>query len=94
MASQHPRFAGQLGPDANQPAGAALAVTPSDSTDLAFTANALYVGSTGTVRVRLRDDAAGASVTFTAVPAGAILPIHAERVFATGTSASNIVALF
>jgi hypothetical protein len=92
MADQHPRFNNQIGPDTSLPAGAALAVTPSDSTDLAFTANSLYVGGAGNVRVRLRDDTA--PVTFNAVPAGTTLYIHAERVFATGTTATNIIALF
>lgn len=89
---QHPRFNGQLGPDTSLPFAAGTAVTPSDSTDLAFTANSLYIGATGTVRVRFRDDPT--AVTFAAVPAGTILPVVVDRVFATGTSASSIIALF
>lgn len=89
---QHPRFGNQSGPDVKAPFGAGTAVTPSDTVDLAYTANALYVGATGTVRVRFRDEST--AVTFSAVPAGTILPVIVDRVFATGTSASSIIALF
>jgi len=92
MPAQHPRFNGQLGPDTSLQAGAAIAVSPSDSTDLTYTANALYIGTSGNVRVTLRDDTN--PVTFTAVPAGTIIPIYVARVYATGTTASNILALF
>ncbi len=51
---------------------------------------ALYVGTTGDVKVTTADDT---DVTFTAVPVG-ILPVQAKRVFSTGTTASNIVALY
>lgn len=92
MPVQHPRFGGQLGPDTSLQAGAASAVTPSDVTDLTYFANALYIGASGNVTVTLRNDTS--SVTFAAVPAGTILPIYVSRVWATGTTASSILALF
>jgi hypothetical protein len=67
------------------------AVTKSDTTDLG-PVRALYVGTTGAVSVS--SGLTGAGVVFTAVPAGAILPVACRRVLSTGTDASNIVALY
>ena len=73
------------------PADNATAVTPSDSTDLAFTSRALYVGGAGNIVVTM---AGGGDVTFTAVPAGSILPIRVSRVKSTSTTATSIVNLY
>jgi hypothetical protein len=71
------------------PASNGVAVTKSDTTDLGLT-RALYVGGTGDVVVRFNNST---SVTFSAVPAGTILPIRVNRVMAA-TSATLIVALY
>ena len=68
----------------------AAAVTPSDSTDLTTTAKSLYIGTTGDVKVTL---AGGSVVTFSAHPVGYLLA-EVARVWSTGTTASNILALF
>lgn len=68
----------------------AYAVTPSDSTDLAAPARALYVGGSGNVKI---NDSGNGAVTFVGVAAGSILPVMARRVYATGTTATNIIAL-
>ena len=68
------------------------AITPSDSTDLAGgVCNGIYVGGTGAVAAVMMDDTV---VTLAAVPAGVILPLIAKRVNATGTAATNFVALY
>ena len=70
----------------------ALAVTPNDSTNVSFFG--LYVGTTGDVTVKTTHQGpSGATVKFTAVPAGAIIPLCVCRVMSTGTTASNIVGL-
>lgn len=75
------------------PAIGADAVTPNDGTDLpGGTTRGLYVGTGGNLIVYMGDSAV--SVTFTGVPNGAILPLCVARVLATGTTASNIVALY
>ena len=51
---------------------------------------AIYVGSGGTLAVRLLS---GQTVTFAGVSAGSILPPRADRVLATGTTAGSIVGL-
>ncbi|OYW74643.1 MAG: hypothetical protein B7Z37_16875 [Verrucomicrobia bacterium 12-59-8] len=66
-------------------------VTPSDTYAIkGGPARALYVGGTGAVAA-LNEN--GVAVTFEAVPAGAVLPIATARVNATGTTATNIIAL-
>ncbi|MDQ0318429.1 hypothetical protein QO002_000567 [Pararhizobium capsulatum DSM 1112] len=72
------------------PASHAFTITPSDTADLAEAVRALYVGSGGAVSVRT---VSGASVTFLTVAGGAILPVRADRVFQTGTTAADIVGL-
>jgi hypothetical protein len=67
------------------------AVTPDDDNDLNDTTRALYIGGAGNVTII---DANGNTTTFEAVPVGMILPVRASRVMATGTTATNIVALW
>lgn len=87
MPDQHSGFVEGL----TSPADNATAVTPSDSTDLAYVSRALYVGSGGNVVVTM---AGGGDVTFVGVPTGGILPIRASRVKATNTTASSIINLY
>jgi len=76
--------------DATVSAHSALAVTPSDSTVLPTT-RGLWVGVAGNVAVTMADD--GNNITFVGVLAGSILPIQVTQVLATGTTATNIIAL-
>jgi len=75
----------------------ASAITPADA-DLATDEypRGIYVGTTGNVAVRMAGDGqiGDQDVTFIGVPAGTLLPISVSRVLATGTTASNIVALY
>jgi hypothetical protein len=73
------------------PARNAAEVTPSDADALANVPKGLYIGGGGDIACRLVDDAA--DVTFASIPAGTVLPIRVSHVRATGTSATNIVAL-
>jgi hypothetical protein len=77
--------------DENATAGGldAAAVTANDTTVLPLT-RGVYVGGTGDLAVRM---SSGNSVTFKSVPAGALLPIRVDQVKATGTTATNIVAI-
>lgn len=69
----------------------AVAVTPHDTNSIT-TARALYVGVGGDITLRTRDD--GVDVLFKAVPSGVILPVVTKYVRATGTTATNILALY
>jgi hypothetical protein len=71
----------------NTTARSHFAITPSDST--AIYADAVFVGVAGTVTIKDRD---GTSVQYTA-PAGAVIPVQATAVMATGTAATGIVGL-
>ncbi|WP_299193316.1 hypothetical protein [uncultured Litoreibacter sp.] len=73
------------------PARGGAQVTPDDATPLTQVSRALYVGQGGDIAATLAD---GDTVTFEAVPSGAILPIRAASVSATGTTAEAIVALW
>jgi hypothetical protein len=69
----------------------AAAVTPNDSTDLSTTARALYIGTGGSVKL---DTAGGNTVTFSSYPSGTWLPVRTQRVYASGTTATGIVAVW
>lgn len=72
------------------PASHGFSVTPSDSALLSETTRGIYVGTGGDIAALMLS---GASVTFPAVPAGSVLPVRLTKIMATGTTASNIVAL-
>lgn len=65
----------------------AVAISKSDSTIVNI--DALYVGTAGNVAVKTHK---GTTVTFTAVPAGTVLPVKCERVMAA-TTAQDMVGL-
>ncbi|WP_206211016.1 spike base protein, RCAP_Rcc01079 family [Vogesella urethralis] len=70
------------------PANGLLAISPSDSVDAAYKVRQIYVGTGGDVRVMQ----GGVAVTFKNVPAGATLgPFLVDKVFATGTTAADLV---
>lgn len=73
------------------PASNAFAVTPADGSNLTHAARALFVGGAGDIKV---DTLGGDTVTFTGVVAGSILPVRILKVYATGTTATNIVAVY
>lgn len=68
----------------------AFAITPSDSTDLAVYANALWVGGTGNISLITLD---GTTVLISGIPAGTVLPLQVKRVRSTSTTATAIVGL-
>jgi hypothetical protein len=77
---------------ASGPGRRAASVTPSDASDLSSYARGLYVGGTGDLVVIPVGNADGAPVTFKAHPIG-YMPVAVRRVLATGTTATNILAI-
>jgi len=75
----------------DSPAQRAADVTPSDSTDLASGARSLWIGAAGDVRLTT---VGGDTVTFVGCTGGSVLPVCVARVHATGTTATNIIALW
>ena len=66
----------------------AKAITPSDTAGNSF--RAIYVGGAGNVAVVT---AGGDTVTFTAPPVGAIIPVETKQVLSTGTTATLLVGM-
>lgn len=74
------------------PAVAARAITPSDSEELAEVSRSLFVGATGTVVMKLRDDED--AVTYELI-GGMVYPFQVRQVLFTGTDVSlGLVALY
>jgi hypothetical protein len=69
----------------------AAALTPNDSTAISpgFTTKGIYIGGAGNLSVIIN----AATVAFQGVLAGTILPIAPTHVRATGTTATNLVAV-
>ena len=63
---------------------------PSDTQDLAFVSRAINVAQSGTLRVTTL----GGSVETVFVAAGIVFPLRAKRIWASGTSATGIVAMY
>ena len=70
-----------------EPAVRAAAITPADAGEHKY--RSLYIGSTGDVKV---DTEGGDAITFTNVPVG-FFPVAVTRVYATGTTADEIIGL-
>lgn len=77
-------------PGLSSPYARAEAITPNDSTDLTNSTRALWIGGAGNVKV---DTVGGDTVTLVGALVGTIIPIRAKRVYATGTTATNLVGL-
>lgn len=72
------------------PAIDAFDIVPNDNADLVKITRAIHVGTGGAVRVTMMS---GAVVTFSGLGPGTLLPIRVSRIHATGTMASELVAL-
>lgn len=69
-----------------------FSITPSDTTVFANPTRYIWVGGTGAVAVLLDGDAS--PVTLSAVPAGTMLQLCAQKVMATGTTATLMVGMW
>lgn len=76
----------------SDPGASAFAVTPSDTEDLVRQTRGLYVGEGGDITVDFSDD--GTQILLKAVPTGTTLPVQVKKIWASGTDADFIVALF
>lgn len=70
--------------------GGAVAVTPSDTVNLA-TPSVIYVGVGGNVKVTT---ASGDVVTFTGVLGGTVIPVQVARVWSGSTTATSMLAIY
>lgn len=74
----------------SDPAANAVAITPSDTANIGSASRALYVGTSGNLTVIMLG---GQTVLFSAINAG-WHPLRVTRVMSTGTTATNIVAIW
>lgn len=64
-------------------------IVPDDAMDDDF--DGLFVGTGGTLRLKLFNDTG--TVDYKNIPDGSFVPLHVKAVFATGTTADDIVGL-
>ncbi len=72
----------------------AAAVTPDDTNPLPFYALALWIGGAGTLTVLLRNATTPVTLTVVATTDNKPLKLYVKQVFATGTTATGLVALW
>lgn len=75
----------------DHPGGKSEPITPNNSTDLAEVSRGLWVGVGGTITMRLADDTADR--VFLGVAAGEH-PFRVKRLSASGTTATDMLALY
>lgn len=66
-------------------------VTPDDGADLAYVTRGLMVSASGDVAIAFPN---GQTLTLTSLAPGQVYPFRAARVYATGTTATGIKALY
>lgn len=65
-----------------------LAITPDNSANLSKPVRGIYVGVGGDVKIQTP---AGTDLTFVGAQAGSVIPWFAKKVYATGTTAANLI---
>jgi len=70
----------------------AAAVTPSDTANLTHPTRYLFIGGAGNVKVDMLGGELG--ITLTAIAVGVLHNIAVTKVYSTGTTATNIVAVW
>ena len=71
-----------------------FAVTVSDTVDLPIFSRGIWVGVGGTIVATPMGMDPASSLTFLNLPSGFMLPGRFRRIWATGTSASSLVAVY
>ncbi len=72
------------------PAEDGFSITPNDGADLSRVPRSIFVGGAGNV---VLVTAKGTELTFNGLAAGSVLPVRANRVKATGTTATGLIGL-
>ena len=78
----------------SDPGTRAAAIVPSDTVDLPDIPKGIYVGTGGNITMIGVGAPVGATgVTWKNVPAGSLIPFRARRILATGTTATDMLAV-
>ena len=80
-------------PGFSAPLGHAFDITPNDSTQLTTFTRAVWVGTGGDLKADLVGDGSGngGTVTFSNIADGTLLAVRVAKVYATGTTATDLV---
>jgi len=70
----------------------AVSVDPDDAADLTTVQALIYIGSGGDIKVDC--SGSGTAIVFKNCVAGSVLPVKVDRVYSTGTNATDLVALY
>lgn len=79
------------GQGSGEPAQGAFVISPSDLQYLPFLPRAIYVGTGGNVALMT---VTGDIVIFVGVATGSVLAVRAVKIFATNTTATNLVGMY
>ena len=71
-----------------------FSVTPDDSNDISNVSNGIYLGGEGDLQVTLENMEDEESITFTGMKAGIFYHLRVKRVWATNTTATDIIAVY
>lgn len=77
----------------SSPAREAATIVPDDAQPLPNASRGIYVGTSGDLRLSLVG-APDEAITLASVQAGAFYPLRVDKVYATGTTADGLVALW
>jgi hypothetical protein len=83
---------GQTPAQLSAPHAECALITPNDGAQQPTGMRGIYVGGAGNIALRLWNDTT--DTLFTGVPAGTVLRVCPRFIRATGTTATNMVALF
>ena len=83
-------FGGSL--DVSSPGTRAEPIVTSDTVDMSESPRSIYVGGAGDVKMNGLNG--GSAVTFKNVPAGSLIPFRPNRIYATGTTATLMLAIY
>ena len=71
-----------------------IPITPSDASYLPQVTSGVYVGQTGDLVVTLKNMKDGESINLKNLAEGSIHPISAKKIWSTGTTATDILAIY
>lgn len=78
-------------PTGTMPGYDGVAISPNDSSNLASTVRAIYVGSGGNIKLVTPSNT---TLEFIGVQTGTILPMQAVKIFSTSTTASLMIGIY
>ncbi len=80
--------------EVDDPGTVATEIVPDDDVDLAVVPKGIYVGTGGDIAmIGARQPSGSAAVIWRNIPSGALIPFRPRRILASGTTASDLIAV-